>query len=91
MRRAVLPLVVAVVIATGAFAAWRLTGDRERGAPRGPVSAKGDIVELLWDLQIVPLEGKTPPPFRLERLGGGQLALGDLQGRPALLYFWASW
>lgn len=90
MRRAVLPLVVAVVVATGAFAAWRLTGERP-AAPRGPGGAAVDIVELLWDLQIVPLEGKTPPPFRLERLGGGELALGDLQGRPALLYFWASW
>jgi len=89
VKRAVLPLVVVIVVVSAAFAAW-LTLDREPPKPRG-AAAPGDIVELLWDLQIVPLEGKTPPPFRLARLHGGHLALGDLQGRPALLYFWATW
>lgn len=35
--------------------------------------------------------GRVGPDFRLERLGGGTLRLSDLQGRPVLLNFWASW
>lgn len=91
MKRAVFTLVLVVVVGAGALAAWRLTGDPEGARPRATGAGNGDIVDLLWDLQIVPLEGKTPAPFRLERLEGGHLALDDLRGRPALLYFWATW
>ena len=91
MKRAVLSLVLAVVVATGALAAWRLTGGRESRVPRPGGGPAGDVVDLLWDLQIIPLDGKTPPAFRLERLEGGQLALDDVRGRAALLYFWATW
>jgi thiol-disulfide isomerase/thioredoxin len=37
-------------------------------------------------------EPKTPAPdFALERLNGGQLALGDLRGKTVVLDFWATW
>jgi cytochrome oxidase Cu insertion factor (SCO1/SenC/PrrC family) len=48
--------------------------------------------DLLFDLQLVPLEGQTPPPFELERLGDGKkVTLAEHRGRPVLLYFWATW
>jgi len=48
--------------------------------------------DLLFDLQLVPLEGKTPPPFELERLGDGQkVSLASQKGQAHFLYFWATW
>ncbi|MGH3994997.1 MAG: TlpA family protein disulfide reductase, partial [Pseudonocardiaceae bacterium] len=39
-----------------------------------------------------PQPGDTAPPFTAERLdGSGSLALGDFEGRPVLINFWASW
>jgi len=36
--------------------------------------------------------GTTGPPFSLARVTGpGRLTLGDLQGRRAVLFFWATW
>ena len=55
-------------------------------------TARADTVEdLLFDLQLVPLDGQTPPPFALERLDGKRVALSDLRGQVVLLYFWATW
>jgi thiol-disulfide isomerase/thioredoxin len=31
------------------------------------------------------------PEFSLERLGGGEIALADLRGRPVVVDFWATW
>lgn len=50
-----------------------------------------DVEELLFDLQIVPMDGEQPPDFVLPGLQGGKVALSDLRGRVALLYFWATW
>lgn len=50
-----------------------------------------DLEDLLFDLQVVPLDARPAPAFRLERLEGGSLSLADLRGRPAMLYFWATW
>jgi thiol-disulfide isomerase/thioredoxin len=37
-------------------------------------------------------EAREPAPeFTLEKLGGGELALADLRGRPVLVDFWATW
>jgi hypothetical protein len=47
--------------------------------------------DLLFDLQLVPLEGRSPVSFSLEGLDGARVALADFRGRPVLLYFWASW
>ena len=51
-----------------------------------------DVVDrALFDLQLVPLEGRTPVPFRLDTLDGRTVSLSELRGRVVLLYFWASW
>jgi len=37
-------------------------------------------------------EATAPAPeFSLERLGGGEIALADLRGRPVVVDFWATW
>ena len=60
------------------------------GAPATPADKVLD--DLLFDLQLVPLEGKTPPPFELERLGDGQkVSLASHRGQAMFLYFWATW
>jgi cytochrome oxidase Cu insertion factor (SCO1/SenC/PrrC family) len=59
-------------------------------APATPADKALD--DLLFDLQLVPLEGKTPPPFELERLADGQkVSLAGLKGQALFLYFWATW
>src|SRR5262249_34323577 len=48
--------------------------------------------ELAGALIVVPLPGAVPPSFALERLADGKtVALSSLQGRPVLVYFWATW
>ena len=48
--------------------------------------------ELLFDLQLVPLDGRVPPAFELERLADGKkVSLAEFRGRPVMLYFWATW
>lgn len=49
-----------------------------------------DVEDLLWDLQIVPLDGRAAPGFAIEDLDGGTVSLADLKGRAVLLYFWTS-
>ena len=38
-----------------------------------------------------PEVGRAGPDFELERPGGGTLRLSDLQGKPVLINFWATW
>ena len=60
--------------------------------PRGGAQVvAGSLDDLLMDLQLVPLDGQAPKPFALESLDGRRVALADLVGKPALLYFWATW
>jgi len=60
------------------------------GAPATPADKTLD--DLLFELQLVPLEGKTPPPFELERLADGQkVSLASQKGQAMFLYFWATW
>ena len=59
----------------------------------GPATAadKG-LDDLLFDLQLVPLEGQAPPAFELERYSDGKkVSLAEHRGRPVMLYFWATW
>jgi cytochrome oxidase Cu insertion factor (SCO1/SenC/PrrC family) len=56
------------------------------------VAADKALDELLFDLQLVPLDGQAPPAFELERLADGKkVSLAELRGRPVMLYFWATW
>jgi len=38
-----------------------------------------------------PKEGFTAPDFTLDLLGGGEVTLSDLRGRPVVLNIWATW
>jgi cytochrome oxidase Cu insertion factor (SCO1/SenC/PrrC family) len=44
--------------------------------------------DLLWDLQIVPLDSEPAPAFTLPTIEGHTLSLTDLRGRVVMLYFW---
>jgi hypothetical protein len=73
---------------------WLIGGLPMRTAPGTSGSTQvvaGSLDDLLMDLQLLPLDGKTPKTFALESLDGKLVALTDLAGRPALLYFWATW
>ena len=63
------------------------------GTAPAPAADKDKVLEdLLFDLQLVPMAGQTPPAFELERLiDGTKVSLAELRGRPVLLYFWATW
>jgi cytochrome oxidase Cu insertion factor (SCO1/SenC/PrrC family) len=58
---------------------------------RGSAEDIAALDDLLLGLQIVPLGGRPAPSFTLDTLDGTRVALADLAGRPALLYFWATW
>ena len=93
---------VAVVVAIAA-GIWLASGVSMRGAPAPgtpapPAAASrdaqvvaGSLEALVMDLELLPMDGQTPKPFTLESLDGRRVALADLAGRPALLYFWATW
>ncbi len=56
--------------------------------PRGRADA---IEELLFDLHLVPLDGRAPSPFTLKTLDGQDVSLAGLRGRAVLIYYWATW
>jgi hypothetical protein len=61
-------------------------------APAGGTRAlPGSLGDLLKALEVIPLAGTPAPAFALETLDGRRLGLADVAGRPALLYFWATW
>src|SRR5262245_42665064 len=62
---------------------------------RAPANRGGEtalaVNGLLEQLEIIPMAGRPAPPFTLDTLEGARFGLADLAGRPALLYFWATW
>ena len=55
-------------------------------------AAGATVDELAGALNLVSLHGAAPPSLSLERLADGKtVALSSLQGRPVLVYFWATW
>ena len=60
----------------------------------GAAAAAADDLgrDLLEGLRLSPPVATAAPPLALKRLDTGRpLTLGDLRGRPVLLYFWATW
>jgi cytochrome oxidase Cu insertion factor (SCO1/SenC/PrrC family) len=57
----------------------------------GGGASADSIDDLLFDLQLVPLDGQAPPPFSLEGLDGKRVSLADIRGQVVMLYFWATW
>jgi hypothetical protein len=54
-------------------------------------AAEPSLDALISDFQLVPVAHQPAPGFSLETLDGQRLAPRDLIGRPAILYFWATW
>jgi len=88
--------VLGSVLLVGLLGVWLLGGLSGGPAPRA-TTARGSetgalaLDDLMGQLQIVPLAGQPAPAFTLETLDGARLGLADLAGRPAFLYFWATW
>lgn len=68
--------------------------------PSGPPAPAGsaqslartdDLKARLLALDIIPLDGAAAAAFALPTLDGQRVSLADLNGRPVLLYFWATW
>jgi cytochrome c biogenesis protein CcmG/thiol:disulfide interchange protein DsbE len=54
------------------------------------------MLSLLWGLQHAalanpPLMGKTAPRLAIQTQAGQQVRIWELQGKPVVLNFWASW
>jgi len=61
-------------------------------APAPTPAADKALEDLMFDLQLVPMEGQVPPPLELERYSDGKkVSLAEHRGRPVMLYFWATW
>jgi hypothetical protein len=61
------------------------------GSAAAPAADKV-LDDLVFELQLVPMDGQTPAAFELERLGDGKkVTLAEHRGRPVMLYFWATW
>lgn len=54
------------------------------------------MISLVWGLQHAaisnpPVLGRTAPQLAIETLGGDQVRVWELQGKPVVVNFWASW
>ncbi|MGH7314028.1 MAG: TlpA family protein disulfide reductase [Candidatus Rokuibacteriota bacterium] len=90
--------VLGLVFLLGLLGVWLLGGPIQAPgpAPRSAAlpengSTAATLDGLMGELQIIPLAGRPAPAFALETLDGARLGLADLAGRPAFLYFWATW
>jgi hypothetical protein len=56
------------------------------------VAADRALDDLMFELQLVPLDGQPAPAFALERFGDGKkVTLAEHRGLVVMLYFWATW
>ena len=81
VRRATAALLVLGLVA--ALAASTSAQPRGRNADA--------LEELLFDLYLVPLDGRVPSPFTLKTLEGRDVSLAGLRGKAVLIYYWATW
>ena len=81
-HRAALGAVVALSLAAAVLATVQ-------GA--AAAGAGGPVQDMMFDLQIIPLDGPAAKPFALQNLDGHRVSLADQKGKVTLLYFWATW
>ncbi len=86
-------LLPALLVATIVGGLWYV--ERERGSSHASSNGFG-IVALAAEKNPTGNSpstdvGRAAPDFLLETPDGGQLRLSDLQGKPVLVNFWASW
>lgn len=89
MRSLVLPLGLVVAIVAGLLW-WQSRGGSE-GAADGYGTRELPAAKNATNKAAAPQEGRAAPDFELQTLSGQPLRLSDLQGKPVLLNFWASW
>ncbi|MBI5893463.1 MAG: redoxin domain-containing protein [Deltaproteobacteria bacterium] len=49
------------------------------------------IASFLVSCSYVEIEGKDAPDFTVERFGSEKLSLSEFEGKPIILYWFASW
>ena len=84
--KAILPAILALVLlVTGCSAGSEPPDGESQTAP----------VEGTQESQTAPVEGtqvgNLAPDFQLQNLDGQTVSLGNLQGKPVLINFWATW
>jgi cytochrome oxidase Cu insertion factor (SCO1/SenC/PrrC family) len=57
----------------------------------GAGASTDSLEDLLFDLRLVPLDGKPAHDFTLPALDGKPVTLSALKGQVVMLYFWATW
>ncbi len=89
LRSVVLPLMVLTAIVAGLwyFQSRQQSGDVDAGFGTLDLPAAKNATGRPPATQ----EGRAAPDFLLRTLDGGSLRLSDLQGRPVLVNFFASW
>ena len=73
-----------------AFWAWRRPALR-RSLPASAATGAAVVLAALCLLQLAQPPRPPLPAISLPRLGGGELALQSLRGRPVVLNLWATW
>jgi peroxiredoxin len=91
LRSIVLPLGILAIIVGGLWY-W----DERQSETGGAYDETFGVVELPEDRNVTGESpaaevGRAAPDFLLEQPAGGTLRLSDLQGKPVLVNFWASW
>lgn len=94
MKRVVLPLIaVGILAACGSSA----SGDVDPVAAPATTSAPGPTVTTALPAPLAPSDSGQPVDvpvalqFKAPLIGGGDIELTTLAGRPVLLWFWAPW
>jgi len=80
--RAVVGVLVALSLALASL---------DAAPPAAAAGATGPLQDMMFDLQIIPLDGPAAKPFALQNLDGRRVSLADQKGKVTLLYFWATW
>lgn len=90
LRSVVLPLLLVATIVGGLYYVEQQRGGGHRAADGTGVVALPDAKNTTGRSPATDI-GRAAPDFLLETPDGGTLRLSDLQGKPVLVNFWASW